>query len=159
MNDPGRPNASPKPPLENDGAVATGSGKFARPCRRMHCDSLSMFSFCASVAWPGPAPPGPYLAQSFRAVWKAGDWGLIPEPIGILIPPPPPGSGKLGTPCDRMQFANARPDTWFADAVPDLLDPPQATSAKVQPAMSISAGSKRIPRSCGPAMTRRNGVT
>ena len=52
-----------------------------------------------------PPPPGPYLAQVRAADWKAGAWGLRslpPEPM--LGSPFGPGSGKFGTPWERMQF-------------------------------------------------------
>ena len=54
---------------------------------------------------PPKIPP-----HAFCAAWKAGERGLISEPgPPIRMPTPPPGavwksgSGKLGTPCERMQ--------------------------------------------------------
>ena len=43
--------------------------------------------------------PGTWRMLSGR-VWNAGAWGLIQ--LGITLGPPGLGSGKLGTPCERM---------------------------------------------------------
>ena len=67
------------------------------------------------------------------------------------IPPPPPlGSGKLGTPCERMQLANASaldevPDAFVAL---DLCEEPHAASTSVQP-------SARLARTKGFGITRQ----
>jgi hypothetical protein len=68
------------------------------------------------------------------ADWNAGDRGLIPE--GIWMPPPGPGSGKLGTPCARMQSANLIPAALplEPDEPPELPEDPHAASITVQPA-------------------------
>jgi len=51
------------------------------------------------------------LGRSFwhfaRAAVNAGAAGLAPAGISKSCPPPGCGSGKLGTPLARMQFANA----------------------------------------------------
>ena len=63
---------------------------------------------------------------------NAGDRGLIPEPSGIWIPPPPElGSGKFGTPCERMQSAALipAPAALEPDALCEVLDDPQAAIA------------------------------
>jgi hypothetical protein len=118
MNDPGLPKARPKP-APGDGAVAVGSGNVDKPCLRMHSASFTIASLRLSCAGPlaGP-PPGNSFEQAFWADWNAGDWGLIPELELIWIPPPAPGSGKLGTPCKRMQSANwiPMPPPFEADA-------------------------------------------
>jgi hypothetical protein len=56
---------------------------------------------------------------------------LIPELELIWMPPPAPGSGKFGTPCERMQLENLRPDLENADGEPpaDVPDDPHALSA------------------------------
>jgi hypothetical protein len=57
-----------------------------------------------------PPEPGGWGANSWhlaRAAWTAGAAGLIPAVLNVK-PPPGLGSGKLGTPCARMQLANAR---------------------------------------------------
>jgi hypothetical protein len=109
MTDPGLPNASANPE-PGKGAVLVGSGKVGKPWPRMHSDSLSIATFWLSDARPPPGPPpGSKRKHALCADWNAGDWGLIPEPAVIWIPPPPPGSGKLGTPWERMQSANSIP--------------------------------------------------
>jgi hypothetical protein len=61
-----------------------------------------------------------------------GEKGLAPE--GNWIPPLDPGSGKFGTPCDRMQIAKARklPLLFDALALVELLEEPHAVSAAAQ---------------------------
>jgi hypothetical protein len=74
------------------------------------------------------------LKQVFWAAWNAGERGLAPA--GIWNPPPlEPGSGKFGTPWDRMQSANLIPADWPLefDALPGLDDEPHAASAIAQP--------------------------
>jgi len=68
--------------------------------------------------------------QSFWAAWNAGEFGSIPEPPSSTPTPPfgPErnfGSGKFGTPCERMHRAIA--SAWDlilavcdADGVPPL---------------------------------------
>src|SRR6478736_2155477 len=73
------------------------------------------------------APPK-IFPHAFWAAWNAGELGLTPGPP-ILTPKPPPGavwnwgSGKSGTPCERMQrdIASACALTfavWAADGWP-----------------------------------------
>jgi hypothetical protein len=57
---------------------------------------------------------------------------LIPELELIWTPPPELGSGKFGTPCERMQLANASPEPPAAAAGFGLLDEPQAPMATTQ---------------------------
>jgi hypothetical protein len=42
------------------------------------------------------------VAHAWSAVLYAGDWTMIPE-LRSEKPPPGLGSGKFGTPCERMQ--------------------------------------------------------
>ena len=131
MNDPGLPKAIPKP-APGGGGVAVGSGNVARPCLRMHSASLTIASYRLSGADPLPGPPpGSSFEHAFWADWNAGDWGLIPDPELMWIPPPALGSGKFGMPCERMQSANLipapplfEPDLWF-----DFPEDPQAVNA------------------------------
>jgi hypothetical protein len=58
---------------------------------------------------------------------------LMPELELILIPPPELGSGKFGTPCERMQLAKASPEPPAAAPCPGLLDDPHAAMAGTQP--------------------------
>jgi hypothetical protein len=56
----------------------------------------------------GRPPPGGRRLHTCMADRKAGDSGFSPELGLIFTPPLALGSGKLGTPCERMHFANAR---------------------------------------------------
>jgi hypothetical protein len=60
---------------------------------------------CVVVPGPGGPPAGMSLRHFACAALKADDEGSIPLPIGIWKSPPVPGSGKLGTPSDRMHSA------------------------------------------------------
>ena len=134
MNAPGRPNAIAKP-APGAGGLVTGSGNDANPWARMHRDMSSNLSLSASDAWPPSEPgPGSKLLHALWADWNAGDSGLIPEPTGILTPPPPPGSGKFGTPCERMQSANLIPVEAPPAPVDELDEEPHAATASTQPA-------------------------
>jgi len=109
MNAPGPPNATPRPGL-GEGGVVVGSGNVDKPCLRMHAASFTIASLRLSDVDPLPGPPpGSNFEHAFWADWKAGDWGSIPELELIWIPPPALGSGKFGTPCDRMQAENLIP--------------------------------------------------
>lgn len=115
------------------GVAGPGSGKFGTPCVRMHWANLSMRNFMLSVtaAVFGPAP-GSCLRHTPTADRKAGDCGSTPEPAPMATPPPPGvGSGKFGTPFDRMQLANARNEALLLA----LCDPddPQAATATATP--------------------------
>ena len=76
-------------------------------------------------------------AHAWWADWNAGDCVATPE----RSKPPGRGSGKLGTPCERMQSANLTPvlETLVA-AVLGLLADPQAaiTSALATTATATS---------------------
>ena len=56
--------------------------------------------------------------------------------MGIWMPPPDDGSGKLGMPLARMQSENLRPALTFArlDEPLDLLEPQAATATQISPA-------------------------
>jgi len=133
----------PTPP---PGPVAnTGSGKFGTPCERMQraMARAAAFIFAVSAA-EGVPPLGRYLRQVCIAAWNAGaltETPLtvieLPEPARwpawIRMPPWPlfPGSGKLGTPCERMHSANAIPLFCLVALVPGSLpeeEPPQAAA-------------------------------
>jgi hypothetical protein len=99
----------------------------------MHRASASILSFICSELWlcsdPGPGANGEHLRCAER---NAGDRGSI-EPGFSWTPPPGPGSGKFGTPFERMQFANLRPPGTPPD--PDELpEEPHAAIASAQPA-------------------------
>lgn len=104
----------------------------------MHSDIAKSCSFCCSDACAGGPPPGSFFLQVAWAASNEGEATLIPA--GIWIPPPPLGSGKFETPCERMHSENAKklpllPPEWL-----DLLaDEPQAAIATVQPTMAAAA--------------------
>jgi hypothetical protein len=84
-----------------------GSGKSGTPCDRMH---LANVSFLARFADPEFAdPPGRRPWHACRADWYCGEfWStLVPEKLNPTDPFCTVGSGKFGSPCDRMQFAYA----------------------------------------------------
>jgi hypothetical protein len=121
------------------GGVSVGSGKPETPCARMHSDMASISRFaCAEggPCLPGP-PPGISFAHRDWADWNAGDCGLIPEPLWIWIPPPPLGSGKFGTPWERMQLAKASPEPAAAAGL-GVLDDPQAEVARTEPKVATA---------------------
>src|ERR1700683_839285 len=112
------------PPPEN-----VGSGKFGTPCERMHAAAFRYRDCSEGVIWwfepdPGP-PPGSSLLQ---ACWADLKWGLpvIAGVTPIATLPPWPwveifGSGKLATPCERMQAEYA---TAWLPGEDELPDPP-----------------------------------
>lgn len=73
---------------------------------------------------------------------------MIPEPAGIWMPPlpPPPGSGKFGTPCDRMQSANRIPDARTAafDLPLEFAEEPHAVRAAEEATAASAATSLRL---------------
>jgi hypothetical protein len=116
------------------GGDSVGSGKPETPCARMHSEMASICCFACAERGPrapGP-PPGSSLAHCDWAALNAGENGLMPELELIWIPPPARGSGKFGTPCERMQLANASPEPPAEAAAFDLLDDPQAAIARTQ---------------------------
>ena len=113
----------------------------------MHRASSSILTLSASDAGAGPPPgPGSRVEHLFWADWNAGACGLIPAPI--WTPPPGPGSGKFGTPCERMQSAYLMPaDSLLELEVPlGVPDDPHPASTIVQLAAATrSAVSLRTP--------------
>jgi hypothetical protein len=62
----------------------------------------------------GPTPPGPPSISdwhAFEALWNAGEFLLTPVPVRVSCPLFF-GSGKFGTPCERMQRANFSASAW-----------------------------------------------
>jgi len=143
MKPPGPPNAIPPPAGGEDGGLLVGSGNVVKPWRRMHCARCSNASLRVSDVPPLPGPPpGSKLPQLFCAAWKAGEAGLIPELELIWMPPPELGSGKFGTPCDRMQSEYLIPIAcpFEDDVVLGLLEDPQAASASAHPRPTAAVG-------------------
>jgi hypothetical protein len=145
MNDPGLPKAMPRPG-PRDGGEAVGSGNVARPCRRMHSASFTIANLRLSDPDPLPGPPpGISFEHAFWADWNAGERGLIPELELSWIPPPSLGSGKFGTPCERMQAANLIPASLFElDPCFDFPEDPHAVSAIAQ--QKVASATARMRR-------------
>jgi hypothetical protein len=84
--------------------------------------------------------------QRFSAAKNAGAWGLIPSEglnPSLILPSLELGSGKLGTPCARMQLAKRNISAKFSAfwaAVGAWSRPPAGTSA---------TQSRSAPRACG----------
>ena len=124
------------------------------PWARMH---LAIAVIWLSAAADGFADPGPPLdmPQTFWAAWKDGDPGLIPERLIIEWPSTLVGSGRFGTPCDRMHSAKPTPGEAWVDAlllvVVGLLEDPQPATTST-PDTTTTALSTR-------PQARWNGMT
>src|SRR5580704_1555836 len=104
----------------------------------MHCAWWSRLSLALSDIPPcGPPPGWSLLRHVCAAFWNAGDCAI---PSGTLGP-----SGKFGTACERMQFANASRLGRFEAVVPvGLVEDPQAAIAIVQVAAANAIGSNAV---------------
>jgi hypothetical protein len=128
-----------------------GSGKSGTPCDRMHCANFSSLA-----RFPDPefaVPPPRRLEHACRADWYCGEFWSTPSPAVMLNPTDPfctVGSGKFGTPCDRMHAAyssaSASPDTVAvgdadaeADDAPGPADPPEHPAASTPVTASATA--------------------
>lgn len=102
------------------GLPATASGEPGTPWLRMHWAWAISAAFRLAVT--AGLPCGETIAESSPwhascAAWNAGDWVSMLD--GTLMPPIElygplmlePGSGKSGSPCARMHFANSRAAT------------------------------------------------
>ena len=140
-----------------------GSGKSGTPCDRMHCANFSSLA-----RFPDPefaVPPPRRLEHACLADWYCGEFWSTPSPAVMLNPTDPfctVGSGKSGTPCDRMHAAycsasaSASPETvadcdgdGVADdtpATPGSADPPEhpATSTPATASATASRPARRI---------------
>jgi hypothetical protein len=88
---------------------AVGSAKLGTPCERMHLAKAKSCACCRGLIEPAPdvekvLPAGCRERQAWLAAWNCGE--LISRLPGV-DPPVEPGSGKLGTPCERIQRAYA----------------------------------------------------
>jgi hypothetical protein len=113
-----RPICSDVRPAEN-----CGSGNFGTPCERMHAENLSAAACAAAccAALGGRPPFGEYFLHAFCARVNDGDCGLTPFNVTL---PFAFGSGKLGTPCERMHDANFRIVAALPPAIVKLLPEP-----------------------------------
>ena len=87
--------------------VNVGSGKSGTPCERMQAENASrcccILANCCGLGCP---PFGSTFWQACCAARNFGEFGSIPDPGPIEMPPPLLGSGKFGTPCERMHAEN-----------------------------------------------------
>ncbi len=79
---------------------------------------------------PPGLPPGTSLAHARRAALNAGDCALTPE-VRFTPPPPALGSGKLGTPRERMQSASLSAGVSPLPVAAPLLGPPEDPQASI----------------------------
>ena len=94
------------------GAEVRGSGKSETPCWRMHRAMLrNLASVCGEGGGPEPGPAGMSLRHFACAALNAGDLGSI-QRARTGKPPLAFGSGKLGTPLERMHLAKAITACW-----------------------------------------------
>ena len=89
------------------------------------------------------APLGRRLAHVPCAAWKAGAAGLMPD--GRLTLPFGLRSGKLGTPCARMQSEYLTPagETPIPDLAGGLLEDPHADRARLRLAATRKVPARR----------------
>ncbi len=140
--------------------VGLGSGKFGTPWARMQRDTARSFCISWGLTCGGDVVGGPeYFAQARCAAWNCGEdaseatlsWTWVFQALIALDVAREPGSGKLTTPCERMQLANSTGplDDWLPAAaavagtavgvVPILATPalgappPQAAVASARP--------------------------
>ena len=106
----------------------------------MHSAKCSAASFWLSLIFGGPPLSGP-PPHAFWAASNAGENGFTPE-LGVIASSPlDDGSGKLGTPCVRMQLENLSRDCEALAAALDFEDDPQAASSSAAE-MTVSAIAK-----------------
>ena len=87
--------------------LLVGSGKLGNPCLRRQRANASSAEICAWLragVWVGWPPPGSRCRHAVLADWNAGDFAAV-ELIDSLKFRGELGSGKLGTPCERMHPA------------------------------------------------------
>jgi hypothetical protein len=139
-----KPCPRPRPPGTGP-EPRVGSGMPGTPCVRTHLANLSAARNWVSVDRTPPLPPGASRAHARLADLNAG----VPVSATLVEPPPPFGSGKLGTPCARMQSANSTAGEGVPEPVA-LLGPcedPQAASAMAQTASAAGRRASSITRS------------
>lgn len=118
----------------------------------MHWAKWKAASFWLSVIGGGPVPP-PNSLQAFSAATNAGPLNGMPSTVSVELPgeetiviPVPPGpctgSGKFGTPWERM---HSDVSSWgFDAAVGGALELPQAPTTIGQINAAISAPRRRL---------------
>jgi hypothetical protein len=106
----------------------------------MHVANLNAAKRWLSDIFGSVPPFGMRWRHARCAAWKPGDRGLIPEEGVKLIPPPALGSGKFGTPCERMHPLKAKSRLAGATVACKCLVAPQAATERLTAA---SAGATR----------------
>jgi hypothetical protein len=103
-----------------------GSGNSEIPCLRIHADISSIRDrACGDGGSELGAPFGSRRWHECAADWNAGDRMALGEPIRTCWPLTF-GSGKFGTPCERMHLENATPDATALAADAEVFAPPVA---------------------------------
>ncbi len=97
-----------------------GSGNFGSPCERIQPENLSI-RVCILACWAvlGARPFGRSFRQALWADWNCDELGSTPSLELNVSAPWLSGSGKLGTPCARMQEENAMPEPRICTRPPD----------------------------------------
>ena len=114
-----------------------GSGNPEIPCFRIHADTASIRACACEDGRSEPHQPlGSRRWHACTADWNAGDVTVLCEPI-LTVWPLTVGSGKFGTPCERMHPENATPDSVALAVDAEVPAPP--------------VGSLSVPRILSPA--------
>ena len=118
-----------------------GSGRPAIPCSRMQfaqCRSRAYASGVGGSDWT--CLTGSRFLQAVSAVRNAGEDELIPGALRANAPPLGVGSGKLGTPCERMQRAKLSPCCWASDWLALELELPERSElgGELEPQAAIA---------------------
>jgi hypothetical protein len=142
----------PPPPMTAalpgfDGGEVLGSGNPEMPCLRIHADTLSIRACsCGDEGSELGAPFGSRRWHECTADSNAGDRMTLGEPIRTVWPLTF-GSGKFGTPWERMHLENATPDATAIAADAEVLalsvglfelPPHPATSTPLRNATAVS---------------------
>src|SRR5581483_5861460 len=107
----------------------------------MHAAALTLCAShcaagCSTVPGPGRLPPM-YFWHLAVAAFTAGDEGLSPLPAWKTNPPPGAGSGKLGTPWERMHWEYLSASAWSCAGVCGAPRPDVLVVAVVFPALLL----------------------
>ena len=108
----------------------------------MHFENASNCALTAGDVFSDPDPPARKLTHADWARLNAGEAESIPLPTNELLPLEVLGSGKFGTPCERMHAANLRSRAAGLEPLFGGLEEPQPAIASEQPA-ATSATNKR----------------
>src|SRR5580700_2471179 len=134
------------------GGYGLGSGQFGTPWECMHRAKCSIWlhHWCSAAGLSSMLPVfGSRCWQAFRAVWS---WELLTLSccaVSLGTPPLPLGSGKFGTPCERMQLEKATAERELADP-PAFDEPPEPVAdgpphpaTRARPAVTMMAAAVR----------------